>query len=174
VLLWAAAEIYCMVLVARATSGLLVIALLFAGVLVGSALLRRAGAAALRNAMRRAQPASASASASGSAGSGEAEAAPSGQRLGNTAAAGVFLMIPGFLTDVLGLLCLFPPTGALLARIPQRLLNRNPTVQQVRIHRPDGKVVQGEVVDPEQGPYDYHNPPPPGDPGADRRPPLER
>jgi UPF0716 protein FxsA len=169
VLFWAAAEIFFMVLVARATSGLLVVALLVAGVLVGSALLRRAGAAAVRNMMRRAEPA-----AGGGPQAGPAGAVPGkgGQRLGSTAAAGVFLMVPGFLTDVLGLLCLFPPTGALLARVPQRLFNRNPTVQQVRMHRPDGKVVPGEVVDPPQGPYDYRNPPGPAD--DDHRPPLER
>jgi UPF0716 protein FxsA len=83
---------------------------------------------------------------------------------------GVLLMTPGFLSDVVGVLCLLPPTRAairpLLTRAFARRLGvaglaarpgrrpgsayRNPTVVE-------GEVVEGEVVDPGQ-----HEGPPPG------------
>jgi UPF0716 protein FxsA len=57
---------------------------------------------------------------------------------------------------VAGLLCLFPPTAALLRRLGERTLAERmqsaapgtlgDALRQARIHRPDGKVVQGEVI----------------------------
>ena len=68
---------------------------------------------------------------------------------------GLLLMVPGLVSDALGLLCLFPPTGKLIQRRAEKL--RSPVgrlrpgpfgdaFQQARMHRPDGKVVQGEVI----------------------------
>lgn len=42
---------------------------------------------------------------------------------------GLLLVIPGFFTDILGLLCLFPPTRYLILKI---FLNRSHTVVQTR------------------------------------------
>jgi UPF0716 protein FxsA len=94
--------------------------------------------------------------------------APAGDPIGQetrtavTIAGGALLVLPGLLSDVLGLACLFPPTAALLRRMPERWLRRS--TEQFRIHRPDGRVVPGEVivgevVDPDpfakKQPYDY-------------------
>jgi len=157
---WAIAEIWVMVLVAQATSGLAVIALLAAGLAVGAALVQRAGLRALRGVMRAAEPGGGAPGAPGVPADGaRGKAAANGRgRNGAVATAGAFFMIPGFLTDVLALAVLFPPTGRLLTSAARRLLGRNPAVRQFRIRRPDGKVVPGEVVDP-GAPFDYRNPP---------------
>lgn len=59
------------------------------------------------------------------------------------AAAGVFIVLPGFVSDVLGLLLLLPPIRALVRR---RML------RSVSLHRPvgfvAGDVVEGEVDEP--------------------------
>ncbi len=124
---------------------------LLASALVGGWVIKRAGLRALRSA---------------TAGKGEAGTAVS-------IAGGLLLIIPGVLSDLLGLACLFPPTAALLRRIPDRFIRRSAgpiadayrLQEQLRIHRPDGKVVPGEVIVGEvvdqdgpsraQQPYDY-------------------
>ncbi|QMU80181.1 FxsA family protein [Streptacidiphilus sp. PB12-B1b] len=90
-------------------------------------------------------------------------------------AGGLLLILPGLLSDLLGLACLFPPTASLLRRLPARLLRRSGgpigdayrLQEQLRMHRPDGRVVPGEVivgevVEPGQAgdarPYDYGRP----------------
>jgi UPF0716 protein FxsA len=77
---------------------------------------------------------------------------------------GLLLMVPGFLSDAVGLLCLFPPTRALLRKAGGRALDGRRAAydpgslgdlfqqartadEQLRIHRPDGRVIQGEVVE---------------------------
>ena len=84
---------------------------------------------------------------------------------------GLLLMIPGLISDAVGLLLLIPPVQKALSRLTERTLDRKlreatsgsfgDAFQQARIHRPDGKVVQGEVIRDE-----------PGDTPQDRRPPL--
>jgi UPF0716 protein FxsA len=76
---------------------------------------------------------------------------------------GLLLMVPGFVSDAAGLLLLFPPTRTLLGKAAARSLDRRRAAyepgsigdlfqqartadEQLRIHRPDGKVIQGEVV----------------------------
>lgn len=73
---------------------------------------------------------------------------------------GAFLLTPGFLTDVIGVLCLLPPTRAVLRRLLTRVLARRllpsglPTGRR-RAARPrrgtevPGRVVEGEVLPPE-------------------------
>ncbi|MFF3140644.1 FxsA family protein, partial [Streptomyces sp. NPDC057927] len=73
----------------------------------------------------------------------------------------------------LGLLLLIPPVQKALSRYAERAIDRKireaapgsvgDAFQQARIHRPDGKVVQGEVIREEN---------PTTDPGP--RPPLNR
>lgn len=63
-------------------------------------------------------------------------------------------MIPGLLSDVVGLLLLLPPVQKAVGAFAERRLRAaaatpgtlGDAFQQARIHRPDGKVVQGEVV----------------------------
>ena len=76
---------------------------------------------------------------------------------------GAFLLAPGFLTDAIGLLCVLPPTRAVLRRMLYGLVGRRllvvPTRGPWRGRRPagpaqrgadprtDGGVIDGEVLD---------------------------
>lgn len=67
---------------------------------------------------------------------------------------GVLLMLPGFATDVLGLLCLLPVTRPFVRRllayvVTRRLDHSGLPVRQLRPDR--GTVIEGEVVDPQPG-----------------------
>lgn len=60
---------------------------------------------------------------------------------------GALLLTPGFVTDVLGVLCLLPPTRSLLRRfvtgaVARRLVRSAPTRRQGR----GGDVIDGEVA----------------------------
>ncbi|AOP48467.1 FxsA family membrane protein [Streptomyces lydicus] len=148
---WVVLEIWLLTLVAGATNGLTVFLLLVAGVVAGGWVVKRAGRRAWQNLTESLQrggptdPAEPAPSRNGRSGSG------------NTLpmAGGLLLMVPGLLSDLLGLLCLFPPTGKLIQRRAEKLLNRRASYapgsfgdafQQARMHRPDGKVVPGEVI----------------------------
>ena len=143
---YAVLELVLLVAVAEWIGWLLTLLLLLAGVVAGASVIKRAGLKAFAAARK------------GSVPEGEARTAV-------TVAGGILLMVPGFLSDVLGLLCLVPPVAKRLQRVPMALLRRGPLgdavrfQEQVRIHRPDGKVVQGQVVHeddaPPAGPYDY-------------------
>ena len=67
---------------------------------------------------------------------------------------GALLLTPGFLTDVLGVACLLPPTRAVLRPVLLRLVGRRvrgsttPPGSEPSYPRNDGAVVDGEVVDP--------------------------
>ncbi|MGH3873149.1 MAG: FxsA family protein [Pseudonocardiaceae bacterium] len=67
------------------------------------------------------------------------------------AAAGVFIVLPGFVSDILGLLLLLPPTRALVRR---RMLRS--TVGQAPVRFTPGAVVEGEVVDDRPTPRPGH------------------
>ncbi|MGH3833501.1 MAG: FxsA family protein [Pseudonocardiaceae bacterium] len=58
------------------------------------------------------------------------------------AAAGVLIVLPGFVSDVLGLLLLLPPTRALARRLILRSAARRAAVRFA-----PGAVIEGEVVD---------------------------
>ncbi|WP_236654289.1 FxsA family protein [Streptacidiphilus anmyonensis] len=143
---YAVAELVLLVTVAELIGWLPTLLLLLAGFVAGASVVKRAGLKAFAAARK------------GSVPEGEARTAV-------TVVGGVLLMIPGFISDVLGLLCLVPPVARRLQRVPMALLRRGPLgdavrlQEQVRIHRPDGKVVQGQVVHedgaPASGPYDY-------------------
>ncbi|AXK33316.1 FxsA family protein [Streptomyces armeniacus] len=147
---WVVLEIWLLTLVAGAAGGLTVLALLVAGFVLGSYVIKRAGRRAwrqLQETMQAAQP-----------GATAPPPAPEGRTGGNALAmlGGLLLMVPGLVSDAAGLLCLFPPTAALLRRGTERALSRGEigealrqarsAEEQVRMHRPDGKVVQGEVI----------------------------
>jgi UPF0716 protein FxsA len=148
---WLLLEIWLLMTVAEATGGLTVLALLVAGLVLGAVAVKRAG----RSAWHGLAAAAGRGGASGSeADSGSARAEP-----GNAALAmlgGLLLMLPGLVSDVAGLLCLFPPTRALLGRVLLRALERpgsheagslGDLLSQARMRRPDGKIIQGEVVE---------------------------
>ena len=101
------------------------------------------------------------------AGDGNAKSGKGGGKKGGNAQAmlgGLLLMVPGLISDAAGLLLLFPPTARLLSRTTRRMIGRRAEAgfapgglgdayqqarraeEQVRIHRPAGTVVQGEVL----------------------------
>ncbi|MGP8297127.1 FxsA family membrane protein [Streptomyces inhibens] len=163
---WMVLEIWLLTVVAGATNGLTVFLLLVAGVIVGGWAIKRAGRRAWQNLTESFQAESDP--------SAPQKPAPSGDRQsgsGNTVpmAGGLLLMVPGLLSDVLGLLCLFPPTGKLIQRRAEKLLTRRASYapgsfgdafQQARMHRPDGKVVQGEVIRDDRPPSPHRQDPP--------------
>ena len=150
---WLVLEIWLLIQVGSAIGGFAVAVLLLAGVVIGGWLVKRAGLKAISAAIDQSRDP-------------KPQQAQTGTSL--TVLAGLLLIIPGFLSDVLALTLLLPPTRALWRAAGRRLagaaLRRSPVAgtdpfadavrlqEQLRIHRPDGKVVQGEVVDPGQGP----------------------
>jgi UPF0716 protein FxsA len=161
---YALLEIWLLMLVAEAAGGLTVLLLLVAGFVGGALAVRHAGRSAWRalNAAMRSggpeQERERDGSGGGNDKNGGSGAAP-------IMVGGLLLMVPGLISDVIGLLFLFPPTRSLLTRAGGRALNRRASAtheqgslgdlfaqaraadQQMRVHRPDGKVIQGEVVD---------------------------
>ncbi len=152
---WLVLEIWLLTLVAEAAGGLTVFLLLIAGAVGGAAVVKRAGRRAWQNLARTMQPG--------------AEPAEEPGRTGNsfTMLGGLLLMIPGLVSDVAALLCLFPPTAALLRRRAESALSRRmgyppgspggPFRQAGQGRWPgpgpgtgggsrDGQVIQGEVV----------------------------
>ncbi|MFG2635037.1 FxsA family membrane protein [Streptomyces sp. NPDC048362] len=161
VALWLVLEIWLLTLVAGAAGGATVFLLLVAGVVAGSVVIKRAGRRAFRNlneALRR-------------GGSPERGGNGNGNGNGLTMLGGLLLIIPGLLSDVAGLLLLLPPVQRAVSRSTESALEKRlraavpgslgGAFQQARIHRPDGKVVQGEVIREDRRP----------EPGG-QRPPL--
>ncbi|OEJ97139.1 FxsA family membrane protein [Streptomyces thermolilacinus] len=154
---WLVLEIWLLTLVADATSGLVVLALLVSSGVLGAAVVKRAGRrafTALTETLQRQQTGGAA---------GPAEKGSTGN--GMLMLGGLLLMLPGLASDVPGLLLLVPPVRAAAARYGERALDRRmgTALRQARIRRPDGKVVPGEVIRDT-----------PGDPAGprDNRPPL--
>ncbi len=180
VLVWTALEIWLLVLLAERIGAGWVLLILLAGVVGGAAVVKRAGRRAwnsLAGTLRAAAPRGApGAEAPGAEGPGAAPAPAEGA--GTAMLGGVLLMVPGLLTDVAALLCLFPPTRRLLAAAARRVGRRaapaewstvGNAYQQARMRMPDGKVVPGEVVRDPRG-EEGHSPSDPGEDGP--RPPL--
>ena len=156
---WLVLEIWILVQVGSAIGGFAVLLLLLAGAVVGGWLVKRAGLKALSAAIDQGRDP-------------KPRQAQTGTSL--TVLAGLLLIVPGFLSDLAALTLLLPPTRALWRVAGRRLTGaalRRSTVagadpfadavrlqEQLRIHRPDGKVVQGEVVDPARGPRDPQGP----------------
>ncbi|WP_405896789.1 FxsA family protein [Streptomyces sp. NBC_00727] len=169
---WAVLEIWLLILVADTAGGLTVLILLAAGIVLGAAVIKRAGRRAFRNLTETLQRMPGQPGADGST-----PAAPESSRgNGFLMLGGLLIMIPGLISDVAGLLLLVPPVRKALSGYAERSLDRrmraaaapggfSDAFQQARMHRPDGKVVQGEVIRDE---------PPRGNPGPNDgpRPPL--
>lgn len=183
---WVVLEIWLLILVADVAGGLTVLALLVAGFVIGSAVIKRAGRRAWQNLAETVQRAQDQARTGG-----EPEPETESTRGGNGLAmlGGLLLMIPGLVSDVVGLLCLFPPTAKLLRRTTKRSLDRRSgfaagslgdayqqargAEEQIRMHRPDGKVVQGEVIrdDEPNQPNGPNGPNRPNEPNGPNEPP---
>ena len=158
---WVVLEVWLLSLLAGAAGGLIVLIVLVAGFVLGSAVIKRAGRRAWRNLAETVQRAQEQGGGSG------AESEPetggrAGRGSGMAMLGGLLIMIPGLASDAMGLLCLFPPTAKLLRGTTKRYLERRSgfapgtlgdayqqargAEEHIRMHRPDGKVVQGEVV----------------------------
>ncbi|OIJ65572.1 FxsA family membrane protein [Streptomyces mangrovisoli] len=159
VAVWLVLEIWLLILVAGATSGFVVFLLLVAGFVLGSVVIKRAGRRAFRNLNEALQRGGTPSSSGGN---------------GLMMLGGLLLMIPGLISDAVGLLLLIPPVQKVVGRLGERTLDRTlrtappgslgDAFQQARMHQPDGKVVQGEVI--------RNEPADPRDEGP--RPPLNR
>ena len=156
---WLVLEIWLLTVVAGASSGFTVFLLLLAGFVLGAAVIKKAGRRAFQNLNEALQRGGTPQSGGGN---------------GLLMLGGLLLMIPGLISDAVGLLLLVPPVQKALSRLTERTLDRKlreagagsfgDAFQQARIHRPDGKVVQGEVIRDEPG----------GDTPQGPRPPLTR
>jgi UPF0716 protein FxsA len=165
---WLVLEIWLLTVVAGAAGGLAVIVLLVAGFLAGSAVVKRAGRRAFRSLTETLQQQQ--------AGGGAASGVEAGKNEGNgfLMLGGLLLMLPGIVSDVVGLVLLVPPVQKALGRYTERTFERKlreagagglgDAYTQARIHRPDGKVVPGEVIRNEA--------PGSADEPRDARPPL--
>ncbi|MER6676191.1 FxsA family membrane protein [Streptomyces sp. NPDC000983] len=139
---WLVLEIWLLLLVADATGGYTVFLLLLTGLVLGAVVIKRAGRRAFQNLNEALQRGG--------------TPAPSSGGNGLTMLGGLLLMLPGLISDAIGLLLLIPPVQKALGRYTERTLERRlrqagpgtlgDAFQQARIHRPDGKVVQGEVI----------------------------
>ncbi|MFI9630136.1 FxsA family membrane protein [Streptomyces sp. NPDC052042] len=169
---WAVLEIWLLTVVADAAGGFAVLLLLAAGIVLGAAVMKRAGRRAFRNLTETLQqtPGQPGADDTGRPG------ASGGRGNGFLMLGGLLLIVPGLVSDVAGLLLLVPQVRAPLGRYAERSVGRrmrtappgsfSDAFQQARIHRPDGKIVQGEVIRHEGAPQPGSRP----DDGP--RPPL--
>jgi UPF0716 protein FxsA len=146
---WLVLEIWLLTVVAGAAGGLTVFLLLVAGFVAGSAVVKRAGRRAFRALSETLQQQQGGAGAPGAA---------AGRSEGNgfLMLGGLLLMLPGLVSDAVGLVLLIPPVQRALGRYTERTFERKlreagagsfgDAFQQARMHQPDGKVVQGEVI----------------------------
>ncbi|OAR27344.1 hypothetical protein A8W25_03600 [Streptomyces sp. ERV7] len=152
---WLLVEIWLLITVADAAGGLAVFALLVGGVVLGSLVIKRAGRRAFRNLTEQFQQ-----QQSGTAPATGPQPGSEGNSL--TMLGGLLLIVPGLLSDVLGLLCLVPPVRKAVSRYAERSLEKRmraaapgplgDAFQQARMRHPDGKVVQGEVIREDERP----------------------
>lgn len=168
---WLVLEIWLLTLVAGAAGGLTVLLLLVGGAVLGAAVIKRAGRRAFRTLTETLQQ------QQGAAPGSPVGPDPASTGNGFLMLGGLLLMLPGLISDVAGLLLLIPGVRAMAGRYAESALERrvraavpgfgslDDAFQQARIHRPDGKVVQGEVIrdqtSRQPGAYDDEGPRPP-------------
>ncbi|MDW8809215.1 FxsA family protein [Streptomyces scabiei] len=159
---WLVLEIWLLTVVAGAAGGFTVFLLLVAGFVAGSAVVKRAGRRAFRALSETLQQQQGDAGATG-VGAGRSEGN------GFLMLGGLLLMLPGLVSDAVGLVLLIPPVQRALGRYTERTFERKlreagaggfgDAFQQARMHRPDGKVVQGEVIRDDAPPSSGPHPP---------------
>ncbi|MET9557471.1 FxsA family membrane protein [Streptomyces sp. NPDC006645] len=155
--LWLVLEIWLLTVVGEATNALTVLALLIGAGVLGSVVVKRAGRRAFRNLSETLQQAQRQQQNPDAESADESPSTSSGN--GFLMLGGLLIMLPGLISDVFGLVLLIPPVRSLLSRRVERSLERRmraappgglgdafQQAQQARMSRPDGKVVQGEVI----------------------------
>ncbi|MFC4610999.1 FxsA family membrane protein [Streptomyces maoxianensis] len=171
---WLVLEIWLLTLVADTAGGLALLALLVGGAVLGGVVIKRAGRRAFRSLTETLQQQQTGQSQSPSAGAGSPGTGSGSTGNGFLMLGGLLLMLPGVISDVAGLVLLVPPVRSMLGRYAERSVQSRmraaapgsfgDAFQQARIHRPDGKVVQGEVIRHEAAPprsYEDEGPRPP-------------
>ncbi|MFE4592701.1 FxsA family membrane protein [Streptomyces laurentii] len=168
---WLVLEIWLLTVVADVAGGVTVLLLLVGGAVLGGTVIKRAGRRAFANltgTFQRAQEA-----AQRGETPTEADRAGAEDRNGFLMLGGLLLMIPGLVSDAVGLLLLIPQVRTAVGRYAEKAVERRMSAaapgslqdafQQARMHRPDGKVVPGEVIrqDGPQGPREPQEPRPP-------------
>ncbi|GAA4928199.1 FxsA family membrane protein [Streptomyces coeruleoprunus] len=157
---WAVLEIWLLLLVADLAGGFAVLALLLGGAVLGAAVVKRAGRRAFSSLTETLQQQQ----------SGAVPPSRASEGNGLLMLGGLLLILPTLLSDVAGLLLLLPPVRTAVGRYTERAVDRRirkagplgDAFQQARIHRPDGKVVQGEVIRDDttsRPPHDEPRPP---------------
>jgi UPF0716 protein FxsA len=68
---------------------------------------------------------------------------------------GALLLTPGFLTDILGLILLLPPSRAVVRKIAARRLQHRMVVAAARPRPPRGYDVEGTAVDVDPDPIEH-------------------
>ncbi|NEB79587.1 FxsA family protein [Streptomyces sp. SID14478] len=163
---WVVLEIWLLTVVAGAVGGFTLFLLLVAGVVLGAVVIKAAGRRAFQNLSETLQR-----QQTGTLEAGEQRRQGNGLLM----LAGLLLIIPGLISDALGLLLLVPPLRAALSRYTERTIERRVSAatpgtlgdafQQARMHRPDGTVIQGEVIREDERPQGHGG-------EADPRPPI--
>lgn len=131
-LLYLIVEVAAIWAVASLVGALWTIVLLLAGALIGSWLARREGGKAIRALMLAAR-----------AGRSGHQEVTDGMLV---ALGGLLIFLPGFVTDIIGLLVMVPPTRTLLRRAWLRRLERTVRVRSQRIVVVDGQVIHDTPV----------------------------
>ncbi|MFJ8002368.1 FxsA family membrane protein [Streptomyces sp. NPDC096310] len=149
VAVWLVLEIWLLTVVAEAAGGFTILLLLVGAVVLGAVVMKSAGRRAFQNLTETLQRQQ-------NPGTAPPEAATGSTGNGFLMLGGLLIMLPGLITDVLGLLLLVPPVRTALGGYAERSLERRmrsagpgtlgDAFQQARMRRPDGKVVQGEVI----------------------------
>ncbi|MEU1039974.1 FxsA family membrane protein [Streptomyces sp. NPDC005907] len=158
---WLVLEIWLLTVVAGVAGGGAVLLLVVAGFVLGGVVIKRAGRRAFRNLSETLQQQQSGVPPTGGSTRGN----------GPMMLGGLLLMLPGLVSDVLGLLLLLPPVQKAVSAHTERAVDRRiratvpgnfqDAFQQSRMHRPDGKVVQGEVIR-DEGPREQGPTPPLG------------
>ncbi|MGH3433685.1 MAG: FxsA family protein [Thermocrispum sp.] len=133
-LLYLVVEVVAIWAVASLVGALATIALLVAGALVGSWLARREGGKAMRAMMAAAR-----------AGQSGHQEVTDGMLV---ALGGLLIFLPGFVTDIVGLLVMVPPTRTILRKAWLRRLERSVRMRGRRVVVVDGEVTQDSADAP--------------------------
>ncbi|MGY0487834.1 FxsA family membrane protein [Streptomyces sp. WG-D5] len=167
---WLVLEIWLLTVVAGAIGGFTLGILLVAGIVLGAVVMKSAGRRAFQNLTETLQR-----QQSGAQDPAKATEKRS-QGNGLLMLAGLLLMIPGLVSDVLGLLLLVPPLRTALSRYTERTVERRmgaatsrstfgDAFQQARMRQSGGTVIQGEVIRDDERPGPRRD-------DTDPRPPL--
>ncbi|KIF73481.1 membrane protein [Streptomyces sp. 150FB] len=155
---WLVLEIWLLVVVGNAAGGFTVLALLVGAAVLGAVVIKSAGRRAFRNFQNLTRTLQRQQQAGGAVPPEDPEEVAGSGRNGFLMLGGVLIMVPGLITDVVGLLLLLPWVRSMVGRFTERSLERRmraampgsgslgDAFQQARMRQPDGKVVQGEVI----------------------------